>query len=170
MADLRRLDLLRDHLFIVDEETPLAGRQAITYRLRVAAGEAALRATLAYTDPPGSPAAGAHLVNDLDLTVTSPDGTVYRGNNGLLAGLWSRPGGQPDRINNVENVFLSRPSAGVWTIEVAVHRLAFDQHRETPDLDCDFALVVVGVGRDPVSPDEPSHRAAGDAPSELPPR
>ncbi len=170
VADLRRLDLLRDRLFVVDEDTPLASRQAITYRLRVVPGEAALRATLAYTDPPGSPAAGAHLVNDLDLTVTSPDGVVYRGNNGLLAGLWSGPGGRPDRTNNLENVFVSRPSAGTWTIEVAVHRLAFDQYRETPDLDCDFALVVSGVGRDPVSSDAPDHRAAGEALPEKSPR
>ncbi len=45
-----------------------------------------LSVTLCWTDAPGStPAAGA-LVNDLDLSVTAPNGTVYYPNNAVLAG------------------------------------------------------------------------------------
>jgi hypothetical protein len=41
-----------------------------------------LRATLVWTDPPGNPAAGAKLVNDLDLIVTNLDtGEFYYGND-----------------------------------------------------------------------------------------
>ena len=41
-----------------------------------------LRLTLAWTDPPGNPAAGIKLVNDLDLIVTNLDsGEVFFGND-----------------------------------------------------------------------------------------
>lgn len=67
--------------------------------------------TLVWTDYPGST-----LVNDLDLTVTSPGGTVYRGN--VFTNGWSASGGSADRTNNVESVYLQSPAAGTWTVTV----------------------------------------------------
>jgi len=45
-----------------------------------------LSVTLAWTDYPGSTPAEGALVNDLDLTVTGPTGTIYYPNNAILAG------------------------------------------------------------------------------------
>jgi len=45
-----------------------------------------LSVTLAWTDHPGSTPASGALVNDLDLTVTDPAGTVHYPNNALKAG------------------------------------------------------------------------------------
>jgi hypothetical protein len=58
-----------------------------------------------------------NLVNDLDLTITSPTGTVYRGN--VFSGGWSQTGGSADRINNVENVYVQSAASGVWTVQVS---------------------------------------------------
>ena len=76
--------------------------------------------TLVWNDQEGSSSASqsaARLVNDLDLTVTSPDGTVYKGND--FANGFSTTGGSKDSLNNVERVRLSSGPAGDWTISVA---------------------------------------------------
>ncbi|MDO8630298.1 MAG: hypothetical protein Q7R41_07380, partial [Phycisphaerales bacterium] len=95
-----------------------------------------------------------NLVNDLSIKVTSPSGTVYRGNFGLVnwpiwiedyfTGNWSIPAGSfnTDHVNNVENVFLKNPQAGNWTITVSADAINQDGHVETPVDDADYALVV----------------------------
>jgi hypothetical protein len=77
-----------------------------------------LRLTVVWTDVPGEEDAAHPLVNDLDLVVTGPDGTVYRGN--VLDGLWSAPdpGSDRDQDNNVEVVRVESPPAGDWSVEV----------------------------------------------------
>jgi subtilase family serine protease/subtilisin family serine protease len=75
-----------------------------------------LRVTVAWTDAPSTTAAATHLVNDLDLQLIAPDGTVYNG-NGFVDG-YVVPGTTPDRTNNLENVYVAAPAAGDWTIIV----------------------------------------------------
>jgi hypothetical protein len=152
MPDLGRLYESRRKLFVVNQEMVLRDHQAARYRLRVPEGESELRATLAYTDPLGTTATTKALVNDLDLILIAPDGKRYFGNHGLLDGNVSRGRGTPDRLNNVENVFLDEPAPGVWQVIVAAHRIAWDQHRGTTAWDQDYALVVNGVERDRVPP------------------
>jgi serine protease AprX len=152
MPDLGRSYESRDKLFVVDQETALRDHQAAEYRLQVPEGESELRVTLAYTDPLGTTAAAKALVNDLDLIVIAPDGKRYNGNHGLFDGNVSRAGGTPDRLNNVENVFLDEPAPGVWRVIVGAHRIAWDQHRGTTAWDQDYALVVNGVEPDRVPP------------------
>jgi len=77
--------------------------------------------------------------------VTSPTGTNYWGNHGLIDGLWSTPGGTANTIDTVENVFVQSPQAGDWTIEVIASELVQDSHVETPAIDADYALVVSGA-------------------------
>ncbi|MET9632520.1 S8 family serine peptidase [Lentzea sp. NPDC006480] len=105
-------------------------------------GQTPLRATLAYTDPAGSPTAAKATVNDLSLKVTAPNGTVYWGNNGLLAGNWSTSGGVANTVDTVENVFVQTPAAGTWTVEVVATAVNVDGHVETAATDADYALVV----------------------------
>jgi serine protease AprX len=107
-------------------------------------GTQPLRATLAWTDPAGSPSAAKAQVNDLTLKVTAPNGTIYWGNNGLNAGNWSASGGAANTIDTVENVFIQNPAAGTWTIEVSADTIGADGHRETTATDVDYALVVTG--------------------------
>ncbi|MDH3329960.1 MAG: S8 family serine peptidase, partial [Desulfobulbaceae bacterium] len=73
-------------------------------------GDQFLKVTLVWTDYPGFEGAAKTLVNDLDLQVTSPDGTIYRGNvfnDGI-----SLPGGSADELNVVEQVFMPTVQAG----------------------------------------------------------
>eukprot|EP00960_Hanusia_phi_P012794 373680-Hanusia_phi.AAC.4 len=56
-------------------------------------------ATLAWTDPPGTPAASRQLVSDLDLQVEETCGETLLGNSVLF-------GGKRDDLNNVERVEL----------------------------------------------------------------
>lgn len=63
-----------------------------------------LKITLVWTDYKGNPAVIPQLVNNLDLKVTGPSGS-HLGNGG-------------DDINNVEQVELSSPPVGLYTIKV----------------------------------------------------
>ena len=77
-----------------------------------------LRVTLVWTDEPGTVGSGKKLINDLDLIVTAPDGTVYKGNVIDGASGVSVSGGQRDSLNNVENVILGNPTTGAWVASV----------------------------------------------------
>jgi serine protease AprX len=126
---------------LVNETDLLTTGQSRRYTV-ASNGQAPLRATLAYTDPAGSPTAAKATVNDLTLKVTAPDGTVYWGNNGLLAGNWSTPGGVANTVDTVENVLVQAPAAGNWTVEVIATAVNVDGHVETAATDADYALVV----------------------------
>ena len=104
-----------------------------------------LRATLVWPDPPAAPFAAVHRVNDFDLEVVAPDGTVYRGNFGLDQGPYSQSGGTADAINTVEQVRIAAPLAGVWTVRVIAATLNVDGRPETQALDGVFSLVVSGA-------------------------
>ena len=106
-----------------------------------------LKVTLVWTDypgtpdsPPASPSVGnastwnaARLINDLDLSVSGPSG-VYLGNV-FQSGI-SSTGGAADRRNNVEQVLLTAPAAGTYTIVVQPFSIVQGSQ--------DFALVVTG--------------------------
>jgi len=93
--------------------------------IKVNSTSANLRIVLAYSDFPGS-----NLINNLNLIVTSPTGSVYAGNQ--------RIGGTPtvDTRNNVEVVEVKSPSVGTWTIQVVASSV--------PKGPQDFALAILG--------------------------
>jgi hypothetical protein len=119
-------------LFVHDDRVPLSAGATtpFTYTFTSVSASEPLEVTLAWTDYPGTsdsapanpnvsnPAtwSAARLVNDLDLTVTSPSATVYRGN--VFTSGASSTGGAADRRNNVENVLITAPTAGTWTVTV----------------------------------------------------
>ncbi len=145
MPDLRNMYDARNSLFIVDETEVLRNLQSVRYEVVVALDEPALRATLVFRDPPGNPGSAQHRINDLTLRLDSPNGRTFWGNNGLLDGNWSTPGGSPNTIDTVENVFVQNPAAGTWVIEVIADEINEDAFLETPEIDAVFALVVSGV-------------------------
>ena len=105
-----------------------------------------LKATLAWTDALG-PGLGGETpawVNDLDLTVTTPDGGTFLGN--VFAAGTSVAGGDADRMNNLENVFLAAPAAGAHTVSVNAANLIGDSLPNRDGLtDQDFALVITNA-------------------------
>lgn len=145
-ADVRNMFDLRTKMFIVDESVRLTNLQSKTYRLMVLPNQPELKVTMVYTDPPGTTSSTQHRINDLTLKVTSPNGTIYYGNNGLLANMYSTPGGAPNTKDTVENVFVQNPEVGLWTVTVSADELNADAELSTPGVvDADFALVVSGV-------------------------
>ncbi len=97
---------------------------------------AGLDVTLVWVDSESSTISNqsaAKLVNDLDLTATSPDGTEYLGN--VFASGQSTAGGSADRLNNVERVSIPAGNGGMWTITIG-HAGGLTQS---------FALVATGL-------------------------
>jgi hypothetical protein len=103
-----------------------------TFSFAVAAGQP-LKATLAWTDFPSTPAANPHINNDLDLTVSGPSGT-FRGN--VFSGGASAAGGSADRRNTLEQVLINAPAAGTYTVTVRSFTV--------PNGPQPFALVLTG--------------------------
>lgn len=102
-----------------------------------------LKITMDYTDVPAFPGAIQALVNDLDLEVVGPDGTLYRGNQ--FSGFNSVPNATAsDNLNNVEAVHLAQPKPGDYLIRVRARNVPQDARLDTSAIDQDFALVVSG--------------------------
>jgi hypothetical protein len=95
-----------------------------------------LTVTLAWSDPWAAAGAGIKLVNDLDLTVTDGNGTVYFPNKvDSLAGA--------DRRNNLERVKVTVPAPGNWTARVSGFNVPGNGAAGSNTQP--FALVIAGV-------------------------
>jgi subtilisin family serine protease len=127
----------------MDQKALLSTGQVYERRLNVASQDLPLKVTLAYTDCPGLPAAIPSLVNDLDLEVVSPDGSVYHGNQFDQGESVPNTGGT-DSINNVEEIRLRSPLPGEYLIRVRAVNVPEDARLDTPATDQDFALVFSG--------------------------
>jgi uncharacterized membrane protein len=100
-------------------------------------GQRTMKFTLVWTDYPGSASSSKHLVSDLDLVMTGPDGAVYKANN-FNANGHSLPGNDMsnDSVNNVEKIVIPQAKEGFWSVKVIA--------RNTPNGAQDYALVAQG--------------------------
>lgn len=151
MVDIAALHAVRNNILIINETDLLTEYATKSYSFFVATGHPALRVTMVYSDPPGSPCSPTHTVNDLSLKVVSPFGAVYWGNHRLTTSNWSTPDTTPlvrtpgvewDQKNTVENVFVFDPQPGTWAVTVIADGINQDGHVETPAMDADYALVI----------------------------
>jgi hypothetical protein len=78
------------HLQASDQTSGLVTSATRTYSFPVTASDVPFEATLVWTDHGADVETSGNLINDLDLTVTSPSGTAYHGNQ-----FFGPPGGQP---------------------------------------------------------------------------
>jgi len=105
----------------VDQSSNLtAPGESMEYGFEVDTG-APLSVSLAWTDVASALYTGKTLVNDLDLEVRSPSGTVWLGN--VFQDNRSATGGTADRVNNVECVYVPAPERGTWQVKVTAHEL-----------------------------------------------
>ncbi len=123
-------------------------------------GSSPLRLTLGWTDPPGestteSDARTPRLVNNLDLTLLTPDGTAHRPFVMPYVGDWSpaalTAGATPGKndTDNVEQVFLATPTQpGTYTARVTVDGALTGDSQV-------FSLVITG-GADTETPPAPT--------------
>ncbi|MFO7677940.1 MAG: S8 family serine peptidase [Thermoplasmatota archaeon] len=146
MPDLQKMYDMREKMITIDETDILNPFDVSEHIVTVEPGEPELKIAMTYKDPAGNPAVQTqHRINDITMKVTSPSGTYYYGNNGLITGMWSEPGGDPDTKNTVECVFVENPEPGAWKIEISADEIIQDGHVQTPELDAVYALVVVGA-------------------------
>lgn len=122
-------------LLVEDNRTGLATGEPWSMDFTIESSGEPLVASLVWSDYPGSPGAGRKLVNDLNLVVTAPDGTVYKGN--VFSDGQSVPGGVADDLNVEEGVRLNAPAPGDWTVEVTGFNVP---HNPQP-----FAVVLNGA-------------------------
>jgi|GEM_PF-2626930 len=100
-------------------ESELSQDEGHVMFVEVGADDAAIKLTLAWDDAPGTLNVAKALVNDLDLRVYDPSGQRHFP--------WTldprRPADpavrvKPDRTNNIEQVFVDAPEAGLWLVQV----------------------------------------------------
>jgi hypothetical protein len=142
--------------YIRDWDEAVSSGTSHTYYVSANGGGTPLKISLTWTEPaaPSSTGTGRALINNLDLTVISPGGASYYGNNGLNDSAWSSSGtgenfwafpaapsidDHRDGYNNVENVFIQSPLPGMWTIVVS------GRIGEVPDGPMPFSLVASGA-------------------------
>jgi subtilisin-like proprotein convertase family protein len=108
-----------------------------------------LRVTLAWTDPPGNPAAAIKLVNNLILMVSNNvTGDVYFGNDIPASSTnnetWNTNAAPNlDTINNVENVFLPSSAAGSYTVTILGYSVNVNAvTAQSNNVVQDYALVI----------------------------
>lgn len=144
LPDLQKIYDMRNRFFWINETDILQNLQTKTYRIFVPAGTPQLNVTLAYNDYWGTTSATQHRINAVGVRVIGPTGTNWYGNNGLAAGNFSTSGGTWNLIDNVQCVILNAPASGIYTIEVRANEVNVDGHVETPEVDVDYSLVVLG--------------------------
>ncbi|MEE9443691.1 MAG: S8 family serine peptidase [candidate division Zixibacteria bacterium] len=86
------------------------------YTIEVVNNITPLKVTLVWTEPPASSGSANPNVNDLNLTIIDPTGITYLGND--FAAGQSTTGGTADDVNNVEQVLLTNPPVGEYTIQI----------------------------------------------------
>ena len=115
----------------VDELAGLDMGESRDYFLEVTDATVPVTITMVYHDFPGP-----GIINNLDMTVTTPSGTTMFPNGGTAA----------DASNNVEQIFVSTPGLGTYTINV--------NGQNVPEGPQPFALVTSAGGtltdRDPI--------------------
>src|ERR1035441_2687808 len=140
-------------MLVLDQSpaSALATGDSHTFLVTINTNAAALplRVTLAWTDPPGDPAAAIKLVNDLNLVVSNSDaGLVYYGNDIPASSTFNsaqNPTNTPnyDAINNVENVYLPPGAATNFSVTVMGYRVNVNAvTAQTNNVVQDYALVI----------------------------
>lgn len=116
-VDMKKLADLSNQTQVIES----AVAQAEVFEQTVVVKDGTLLVNLVYTDAPGTPSAGATLVNDLDLRVVSQSGQVFQ---------------KSDSINNNEIVELNGLQAGTYKVQVLGVKVPMGKEGKQP-----FALV-----------------------------
>lgn len=113
----RALNILEKNQYATNSVTT-GGSQTIT--ITVPANTAQLKVMLCYNDLPANPLLSKQLINDIDLTVAEPGGTVHYPLvlDPSIAGVDKNATEKADHLNNSEQVTINNPPAGTYTITV----------------------------------------------------
>ncbi len=113
---LRSLKMMEDNTYFA---STVAQNNTITETINVPANTAQLKVLLYWADPPAAVMAAKTLVNDLDLSVTGPGGTVLPLKlDTLTANVNNNATSAEDHINNIEQVIINNPATGNYDLNV----------------------------------------------------
>ena len=115
-----------------------------SYSFNITTPDQPFKAVVVWSDERGSRFSNVQLVNDLDLTVTTPSGTEYKGNQ--FSQGRSIVGGTHDDLNNVEVVLIDNAEMGLWTVQIRDG--GHGGSKAQP-----YAVAVSGVGVNDLRPD-----------------
>jgi subtilisin family serine protease len=107
----RSLDPEGGNLAFIDNLEGIGTDDRMVSYFTVSSSDIPLRLTMAYSDAPASTSASITLVNDLDLQLIAPNGSVYNGND-----MTSPFNNFHDRLNPVEGIEIATPSIGTWKV------------------------------------------------------
>ncbi len=116
------------------EEGLKEGEEKI-FKILVSSSNFPLKVTLVWTDFPAIPSSRNILINDLNLSVMTPSGIIFKGNN-IKEGI-SQEGGEWDNKNNVERVIIPFPEEGIYEIRVEGFKIPMPSQS--------FSLVATGA-------------------------
>ncbi len=113
----RALDLMENNRYL---NSTIANTATNNHSISVPANTAQVKVMLNWNDPAASPVATKVLVNDLDLEVINPASTIIlpRVLDTIPANVNTIAGNGADHINNIEQVTISNPAAGNYTVRV----------------------------------------------------
>eukprot|EP01034_Spumella_vulgaris_P024397 gene24397-30741_t len=120
------------------DQSALSELTELTYAVTVASSSVALKVTISWFDPPNEVFAAKVLQHDLDLVVVTPDGTILYG-NGHNADGTAPAGSRRDEVNNNEQVLVTAPAMGDWTVRVQAKGLFHAAQQK-------FAIVITSGG------------------------
>ncbi|MCB0584768.1 MAG: S8 family serine peptidase, partial [Phaeodactylibacter sp.] len=106
--------------------TVASGGQNV-HPVNIPGGVKEVRIMLYWIDPEGSPVAAKALVNDLDLTLTTPNGVIHHpwvlSTHPHIDSITKPAYRYVDRVNNAEQVTLENPAPGAYSVTVKGHLL-----------------------------------------------
>jgi len=109
-------------------EASLESNTTYSFNLNVPANTSELKVVVSWIDPPANPEDAFALVNDLDLSITSPLNTIWLpwvlDSSPNTIALSSAPTRGKDHLNNVEMVSIKNPETGAFTVNISAAQLA----------------------------------------------
>ncbi|MCX7995708.1 MAG: T9SS type A sorting domain-containing protein, partial [candidate division WOR-3 bacterium] len=123
-------------LIIKDDTIGVGTGESKTDSFTVTSSTAPLRVAVAWIDTAAAPNAAITLVNDLNVTLTAPNGTYYRGNQYSGGQSIANPTTWDNR--NVEECFrINNPVTGTWRITIS--------GQNVPNAPMGFAYAITGA-------------------------
>jgi hypothetical protein len=122
-------------LWVLDDTVGLNTGDSAISTVEVTGNSRPFRVALIWSDYPGTMRAAMILVNDLNLTVTSPTGIEYKGS--VYSGGQSATGGVYDTLNVEECFRRDVPEIGTWKVKVKARNVP---HGPQP-----YALTATGI-------------------------
>jgi hypothetical protein len=157
MNTLAAAELLKDYStnpIRLTEATVTTSQRSDSYTF-FSDGSQPVRVTLCWTDPPGTSTTdhdsrSPRLVNDLDLKVVGPGGTFWPYKLDYNNPANNATASAENDIDNVEQVYISLPVAGLYTVTV-------DYDGSLTDRTQWYSLLISGPGSDSDSDGMPDH-------------